>query len=289
MHIVGIPHETSKDFIENFLRDKIPNAEDIRVPIDKSRGTTLGQALVQLSPGVNVKDVLKQVKGLQMGVRKLTIAEISKGFGDSNYSGDELRGGKSGGAGFNGVNCGGDGDSGGVGATLYVGGLPDNITEQHIKNFLRDNISNAVNVGVPFNRDENKIKGMAFVQLSPGVNIQDVLSQVDGLEIGGRMLRIKESQPREGAKPYGGFGGFRGGHSGFPVGQFAVRYHWQSENVEVEILSSHYNPEYRGKICVIKTASSKTCSVWIISTDQTISISREYLKPIKPKRNDKVV
>ena len=63
---------------------------------------------------------------------------------------------------------------------------------------------------------------------------------------------------------------------------------WHSEDVEVEILSSHENAEYRGKICVIKTVSLSTCSVRIISTKQTISISRYYLKPSKPQKHDKV-
>ena len=63
---------------------------------------------------------------------------------------------------------------------------------------------------------------------------------------------------------------------------------WHSEDVEVEILSSHENAEYRGKICVIKTVSGPTCSVWIISADQTISVGCEDLKPVQPQKNHKV-
>ena len=64
---------------------------------------------------------------------------------------------------------------------------------------------------------------------------------------------------------------------------------WHSEDVEVEILSSHENAEYRGKICVIKTVSGPTCSVWIISADQTISVGCEDLKPVQPQKNHKVL
>ena len=74
LNIVGIPPGTSKDFIEKFLRDKIPNAGDISVPIDRVSGTTQGSAIVQFSPGVNVKDVLKQVKGLKIGSRRLKVS-----------------------------------------------------------------------------------------------------------------------------------------------------------------------------------------------------------------------
>ena len=183
LYVGGIPRETSKEFIKSFLRDKIPNAADIRVPMDKVQGTSKGIAFVQLPSGVNVKDVLKQVKGLEMGVRRLKINESKP-----RESGD--------------------------GATLFVSGLPYDTTEEGIKEFLRDKIPNARNVRVPINRD-GRIKYMAFVRLIPGVNVQDVLRQVEGLEMNGRRLRINETQPREGERPGAGQsgGGFGGGNS----------------------------------------------------------------------------
>ena len=286
------------DFITKFIRDKIPNIVEIRVPMGKARGTTLGLAFVELYPGLNVKDILKQVNGLKMGVRSLKIAELLNY--DNNYVGGvtTYRGGFAGGN--SGDGSFGGGKSVGVGATLYVGGLPQNASEEDIKSFLQDKIPSAENVRVPFNRDENKIKGMAFVQLSSGVNVQHVLSQIDGLELDGRRLKINESKPREGGRPSGGGqsggfiqgnsggGGFGGGNSGFG-GYSDMTNHWHSENVEAEILSSHDNAEYRGKICVIKTVFRTTCSVWIISADQTISVLRKNLKPSKPQMNHKVV
>ena len=73
----GIPCERSKPFVKNFLRDNIPNAADIRIPMGRVGGTIQGLAFVQLSPGVNVKDLLKQVKNLKMGSRRLQITELS--------------------------------------------------------------------------------------------------------------------------------------------------------------------------------------------------------------------
>ena len=64
---------------------------------------------------------------------------------------------------------------------------------------------------------------------------------------------------------------------------------WHSKDIEAKIRSSHDNAEYRGKICVIKTVSWGPCSVWIISSDQTISVERKDLKPVKPRKKDKVV
>ena len=63
---------------------------------------------------------------------------------------------------------------------------------------------------------------------------------------------------------------------------------WHSEDVEAEILSSHDDAEYRGKICVIKTVHRYVCSVWIISANQTIYVQRKDLKPVKPRKNHKV-
>ena len=74
------------------------------------------------------------------------------------------------------------------------------------------------------NREEGKIKGFAFVELLYGVNVETVLNQVKGLEMGELRLRIIESKPREvdvgsGGGNSGGFGGensggFGGGESG---------------------------------------------------------------------------
>ena len=90
LYVSGIPCERSKPFVKNFLRDNIPNAADIRVPMGRVGGTIKGLAFVRLSPGVNVKDVLKQVKNLKMGSRRLQITELSGGgFGNGNSSFDD--------------------------------------------------------------------------------------------------------------------------------------------------------------------------------------------------------
>ena len=91
LYVSGIPNERSTVFVKNFLRDNIPHAADIRIPMDRVSRTIKGLAYVQLSPGVNAKDVLKQVKGLKMGSRRLQIKESNGGgfgggsFGDDNY------------------------------------------------------------------------------------------------------------------------------------------------------------------------------------------------------------
>ena len=92
LYVSDIPRERSKVFVKHFLRDKIPNAANICVPVDRISKTIKGSAVVELLTGVNVKDVLKQVKGLKMGSRRLKIKESSDGgFGGGNSGGNGLQ------------------------------------------------------------------------------------------------------------------------------------------------------------------------------------------------------
>ena len=103
LYVSGIPNEWGKDFVENFLRDNIPHAADIRVPTDRLSGTIKGLAEVQLPPGVNVQDVLKQAKGLKMGSQRLKIKVSSVGGSGGDNSGSSgLRGDNFGADGFGG-------------------------------------------------------------------------------------------------------------------------------------------------------------------------------------------
>ena len=63
LYVSDIPRERSKVFVKHFLRDNIPNAANICVPVDRISKTIKGSAVVELLTGVNVKDVLKKVKG----------------------------------------------------------------------------------------------------------------------------------------------------------------------------------------------------------------------------------
>ena len=63
---------------------------------------------------------------------------------------------------------------------------------------------------------------------------------------------------------------------------------WHSEDVECQILDGHDDSSYRGKICVIKTVSGPTCSVLIESSDSTITVGCDNLKPVQPQKNHKV-
>ena len=112
-------------------------------------------------------------------------------------------------------------DSNSVGdrPTLFVRGIPTEISDVDVRKFLLERIPNAENVRHFRHRDQGQtLKGLAFVQLRFGVNVETVLNQVEGLEMGGRRLRMIESKPRiqEPVRIRGGgnSGGFSGGNSG---------------------------------------------------------------------------
>ena len=146
-------------------------------------------------------------------------SEGEERFGDEN-SGSGLRGGNSFGDLLETLFSNSVGD----GPTLYVSGIPYDTSEVDVRNFLLDKVPNAESVRVPINRtidalDEGTLKGKAFVQLLSGVNVDTVLNQIEGLEMGGRRLRIHESRIFGGGRNSGGFGGgsssgFGGGNSG---------------------------------------------------------------------------
>ena len=101
LYVGGIPKETSETVIRDYLLNKIPNAKNVRVPVHSGKGTTKGIAFVQLPSGINVKDVLKQVKLLSMGAQKLRINESKPREGGRSTVGSQSRVDKSYGGDFN--------------------------------------------------------------------------------------------------------------------------------------------------------------------------------------------
>ena len=97
---------------------------------------------------------------------------------------------------------------------MFVGGLPYGESVDEVRNFLQERIPNASNVRVPMDKEKNSIRGIAFVELGSGADVNSVINQVANLQMGDRTLKINESKPREGGRPSGGGGGFDGGDSG---------------------------------------------------------------------------
>ena len=91
------------------------------------------------------------------------------------------------------------GNSGGDGATfILVSGIPYAEREANVFNFLLDKFPKALSIHIPTDGDDEKIKGVAFIELSSGVNVYNIMNQFKGLEMGGQKLRINKVAKRDG-------------------------------------------------------------------------------------------
>jgi len=56
-------------------------------------------------------------------------------------------------------------------------------------------------------RDTNRSKGFAFVEMSTEQEAQDVITNLNGVEVEGRALRVSEAKPMEPRDSRSSFGG----------------------------------------------------------------------------------
>ncbi len=55
-------------------------------------------------------------------------------------------------------------------------------------------------------RDTGRSKGFGFVEMSSDAEASKAITELNGMDVGGRPLRVQEARPQE-ERPRGGFGG----------------------------------------------------------------------------------
>jgi cold-inducible RNA-binding protein len=95
-----------------------------------------------------------------------------------------------------------------MGNRLFVGNLSFSTTKETIEAaFLQ---AGAVQeVAVPVDRDSGRPRGFAFVTMADSQGAANAISQLNGLVLDGRAIRVDEAQER--SRGGGGGGGGRGG------------------------------------------------------------------------------
>ncbi|MDQ3023206.1 MAG: RNA-binding protein, partial [bacterium] len=97
---------------------------------------------------------------------------------------------------------------------IYVGNLPYTATD----NDLRDAFSafgTVESARVITDKFTGQAKGFGFVEMPSDDEARAAISGMDGKELGGRQIRVNESQPKEQRSGGGGgYGGGGGGHGG---------------------------------------------------------------------------
>jgi len=101
---------------------------------------------------------------------------------------------------------------------LYVGNLPYTVTEEQLRELFAPH-GEVVAVSVVMDRETNRPRGFAFVEMADAAA---AIKALDGMDFGGRNLKVNEAREREagggggggGRGGYGGGGGGRGGYGG---------------------------------------------------------------------------
>jgi len=93
---------------------------------------------------------------------------------------------------------------------LYIGNLSFNTTESQLRDLFAQ-VGTVTSCDVIMDKFTNKPRGFAFVEMSTEEEAQKAISEFDGKDVDGRMLKVNEAKPRENR---GGGGGGHGGGRG---------------------------------------------------------------------------
>ncbi len=101
-----------------------------------------------------------------------------------------------------------------MGKNLYVGGLNYDTTESELADLFKE-VGQVEKASIIIDRDTNKSKGFAFVDMDTEEHAQEAITKFNNFEFMGRNLVVNEARPKEN-KSFGGGnngGGNRGGGS----------------------------------------------------------------------------
>jgi RNA recognition motif-containing protein len=96
---------------------------------------------------------------------------------------------------------------------LYVGNLPFHATEDLIQQHFAT-AAEVVSVQLMLDRMTGQSRGFCFVDMATPEGAQKAISQLNGVELAGRSLRVDIAEERRGGGGGGGGGGRGGGGGG---------------------------------------------------------------------------
>ena len=97
-----------------------------------------------------------------------------------------------------------------MGKKLYVGNLTYNVNETDLE-ALFSQFGTVQSAQVIVDRDTNRSKGFAFVEMGSDAEAQAAIQGLNGHDHDGRNLTVNEAKPREARVGGGGYGGRSGG------------------------------------------------------------------------------
>jgi len=99
-----------------------------------------------------------------------------------------------------------------MGAKLYVGNLPYNVTEERLQQHFAQHGS-VLSARIITDKLSGRSKGFGFVEMSSDQDAEKAINALNGADFEGRNIVVSEARPqapRE-PRPGGGGGGFGGG------------------------------------------------------------------------------
>ncbi|MEE8337881.1 MAG: RNA-binding protein [Dehalococcoidia bacterium] len=79
--------------------------------------------------------------------------------------------------------------------SIYVGNLPFSSSENEVRDLFAAH-GEVLKCTLPIDRDTGRPRGFAFVEMDDG-SAQKAIDALDGVDFGGRSLRVNEARPRE--------------------------------------------------------------------------------------------
>ena len=82
-----------------------------------------------------------------------------------------------------------------MGQRIYIGNLPFTASEDDVRDLFAT-YGDVQSVALPSDRDTGRKRGFGFVEM-PDEEARKAIEGLDGVDFGGRMLRVNEAKPRE--------------------------------------------------------------------------------------------
>jgi RNA recognition motif-containing protein len=101
-----------------------------------------------------------------------------------------------------------------MGTRLYVGNLPYSVTELDLRD-LFSGLGTVTDAKIITDRETGRPRGFGFVEMSTDDEARKAIEELNGRDVQGRQVAVKEAEDRRGGSGGGGFGGGgRGGGGG---------------------------------------------------------------------------
>src|SRR5947208_14009137 len=97
-----------------------------------------------------------------------------------------------------------------MGTRLYVGNMPYAVTELDLRD-LFGGIGTVTDAKIVTDRETGRPRGFGFVEMSTEDEARKAIEEINGRDVQGRQVAVKEAEDRRGG---GGGGGGRGGGGG---------------------------------------------------------------------------